>query len=103
MIRRTESQPFRSANAGAFHVISRRSLFLALALLLFLVPSIARGESSAQQTFNSPATATSALIDALKSYDSKALGAILGPESEDIISSGDPVADDTARGDFLRR
>src|SRR5215472_11406227 len=103
MISRTEPHSFRSAYAGAVSGILRAGLFPALALLLFLVPSNARAESSTQRIFNSPAVATSALIEALKANDSRALGAVLGPDSEEVISSRDPVADATARADFLRR
>ena len=46
-----------------------------------------------QMTFASPAEAVKAMLNALKSDDAKALSAIFGLGSEDIVSSGDPVAD----------
>ena len=33
----------------------------------------------------------------------KALSSILGPDADQILSSGDPVADKNARDDFARR
>jgi hypothetical protein len=46
-----------------------------------------------QRTFASPEEAVKALVEALKSKDAKALEAIFGPGSKDLVSSGDPVAD----------
>jgi len=42
-----------------------------------------------------------AMVSAVAAGDTAALGAILGPGSEDIVSSGDPVADKTAREQFV--
>lgn len=46
-----------------------------------------------QEIFASPDEAVKALVDALKTFDTKALSAIFGPGSKDVISSGDPTAD----------
>ena len=54
-----------------------------------------------QETFASPDEAVKALMVALKAFDTKALSAIFGPESKDVISSGDPVADKTGRELFI--
>lgn len=43
--------------------------------------------------FATPQAAVDALIDAAQKYDDKALAAILGPNSYDIIHSGEPVRD----------
>jgi len=53
--------------------------------------------------FGSPQAAVSALVAADKADDIKALSSILGPDADQILSSGDPVADKTARDDFARR
>lgn len=55
-----------------------------------------------QQSFRSPEDAAKALLSALESKDKKALQAIFGPGSEDIVSSGDPVADEASRERFLQ-
>jgi hypothetical protein len=79
-----------------------QSRFLTLAIAaVCLALSSAAAISAQQQTFTSPGLATNALIDALKKNDPKMLGNILG-DSEDVISSGDSVADNTARLGFLR-
>jgi len=55
-----------------------------------------------QQSFRSPEDATKALLSALESKDKKALLAVFGPGSEDIVSSGDPVADEASRERFVQ-
>src|SRR5260370_41633094 len=75
---------------------------LLLACLLF--PRFASAEeNSAQQVFTSPDAAASALAAAGKADDMKTLSSILGPDADQILSSGDPVADKNARDDFVRR
>jgi len=54
-----------------------------------------------QETFASPEEAVAALIKAVQANDTKALRAILGPNSEKLLASGDPVADANARKRFL--
>jgi hypothetical protein len=53
-----------------------------------------RGFASAQDTVD-------ALIAALEADDAAALAALLGPDSENVLSSGDDVADANARAGFL--
>lgn len=54
-----------------------------------------------QKTFTSPEEAVKALIDAVKNNNVTELLAIFGPGSEDLISSGDEVADKNGREKFL--
>jgi len=54
-----------------------------------------------QKAFVSPPAAMQALVGALRAEDKQSLLAILGPEGEDILSSGDPVADKADRDRFL--
>jgi hypothetical protein len=54
-----------------------------------------------QESFASPEEAVAALIKAVQANDSKELRAILGPNSEKLVASGDPVADANARQRFL--
>jgi len=46
-----------------------------------------------QQTFASPDQAVTALVAALRANDRQVLMSIFGPDSAEIVSSGDPVAD----------
>jgi hypothetical protein len=57
--------------------------------------------ASAQQAFKTPDEAASALASAAKTGDMKALNTVLGPDGEDIILSGDEVADVATREKFV--
>lgn len=57
--------------------------------------------ASAQQAFQTPDEAASALVGAVKAGDQKAIVAVLGPDGVDIASSGDEVADAATRQKFL--
>jgi hypothetical protein len=70
-----------------------------LAMLFILTaghPALAAPAIKAQKSFATAEEAVSALAAAVKSNKTKEIIAILGPGSEKIISSGDPVADKTA-------
>jgi len=56
----------------------------------------------AQQTYKTPDQAAAALVDAARADDQKAELVVLGPDGEDIISSGDKVSDDAVRERFLK-
>jgi hypothetical protein len=66
------------------------------ASLLWLMPA-----AKAQQTFSSPDEAASALASAVKSGAKQDLLKVLGADGEDIIDSGDEVADKESREKFL--
>lgn len=53
------------------------------------------------KTFETPEAAVSAVVAALEAGDRDALLAVFGPESEDVIVSGDPERDSEDREDFL--
>jgi DUF2950 family protein len=59
----------------------------AAAMLLLLTPA------KAQQTFNTPDEAATALADAVKSGSDRNILKVLGSDGADIVSSGDDVAD----------
>jgi hypothetical protein len=61
--------------------------------LLALLMSMA----SAQQPFKTPEEAVNALVSAAKTRDRNSVLTVLGPAAADIVSSGDPVADASAR------
>jgi hypothetical protein len=70
---------------------------------LFLASSATLAESAAQQVFSSPSAAAAALVAAAKSDDLNALRSILGPEVNEVVSSGDPVADNNARDNLVAK
>ena len=77
--------------------MKRTLVSLTLAALLCTVASVV----NAQQAFKTPEEAASALVSAAKAGDRKAIVAVLGPEGNDIVSSGDAVADATTREKFV--
>ena len=64
-------------------------------------PTTTPTSEPAQATFDSPGQAVKTLIDALRANDSAQLMSILGPGGDQIISSGDDVADTQNRQKFL--
>src|SRR5215467_8007695 len=66
---------------------------LTAAMLAFAIASVA----SAQQSFKSPEEAVDALVSAAKTGDRKAVLTVLGRDGADIVSSGDAIADASAR------
>ena len=81
-----------------------------LAVLTFAILSIsshaasfAATKESEPRIFRSPASAAAALVEAARADDLKEMTAILGSDAKEIVSSGDPVADNNAREEFTRR
>jgi hypothetical protein len=72
-------------------------------ILLASFPTRIAAQQAGEKTFTSPQAATDALIMALKASDEKALLEILGPDSKEIISSGDPAEDETTRTNFVKK
>jgi hypothetical protein len=75
----------------------RKVVSLVTALLLCAAASVA----SAQQAFKTPDEAASALASAAKAGDRKAIATVLGPDGDEIVSSGDEVADAATRQKFI--
>jgi len=71
-----------------------RPVALLLALVLICAPEARLfAADGKQRRFASLEQATTALVDAIKAHDRKALLDILGPEGLPLVDSGDPVAD----------
>ena len=93
-------------NYSRVRILRARPAVALSALLLaclFVLPFAAAEETATQQVFASPDAAASALVAAGKADDTKTLSSILGPDADQVLSSGDPVADKNARDDFMRR
>ena len=58
--------------------------------------------ATGQKTFARSSEAATALIAAIRSGDQNQLIAVLGPDSKDLIDSGDPIADKKSRDNFLK-
>ena len=76
--------------------------FAILSILSYAV-SFAATKETEPRIFRSPASAAAALVEAARADDLKEMTAILGSDAKEIVSSGDPVADNNAREEFTRR
>ena len=70
-------------------------------LLLPLIPSGASAQMSGAKMFETPQMAVEALITAAKNKDRAGILAVLGPETEEWLASGDDVQDAQDRDLFL--
>ncbi|MEW6107835.1 MAG: DUF2950 domain-containing protein [Nitrospirota bacterium] len=75
---------------------------IAVTMLLLGPSSASLAADMPQKSFSSPAEAVNSLVAAVRANDEKEMLAILGPESRELISSGDEVADGTGREKFLK-
>lgn len=74
---------------------------LSVAAILSGVGAPAFAADAQQDTFSTPGKAVDALVAANRSGSTSELVKILGPDSERLVSSGDPVADQAVRTRFV--
>ena len=79
------------------------TVLIAAVFIALVISCQPQAETGEQRTFSSPDEAVKALVGALKAEDTKMLVVIFGPGSEDIFSSGDPVADKAEHERFINR
>lgn len=84
-------------NSHHVRLLSKITIVAGAAMLILALSSLAQ----AQQRFKTPDEAVEALVKAARSGDSKSVVSILGPGSQELVSSGDPVADANHRRDYL--
>jgi hypothetical protein len=77
------------------------ALIIAAAFIALFIFGSAHAQTVKQSMFATPEEAVKALVEAWKSNDAKAVEAIFGPGSRDILLSGDPVADKAVVEKFL--
>ena len=77
------------------------ALIVLLVAVCLLSLSVSAQEGR-QKAFASPEEAMKAFADAVHATDTEGVIAILGSEGEDIISSGDPVADKEVQNRFVK-
>ena len=93
--------PFRQM-ATEPHQFSTLAPVAVILAVLLSVPSSSAQEGN-EKTFATPGDATLALYNAVKSNDSQTVAAIFGSNSNDILHTGDDVADKNMAADFIRR
>jgi hypothetical protein len=77
------------------------TLFAASIAVAFLLSPVSAQEAK-QKVFGSPEEAMKVLAETIQGGDSKGLVAVLGPDSQDIIDSGDEVHDKNVRERFVK-
>ena len=82
---------------------ARHTLVTALLAVASVVCPRGYAQADGQKTFSSSKEAVDAFVKDVREGDAAELQAILGPDSEEIISSGDKVADRAARDRFIAR
>src|SRR5215813_8671653 len=84
-------------NAYYVRLFGKLALLTSAAVLALGMASLAQ----AQERFKTPEAAVDALVAAAKGGDRKTVLSILGPGSQELVSSGDPVSDDNIKQEFL--
>jgi hypothetical protein len=77
--------------------LGKLALLIGTTVLALVLSSLAH----AQQKFNTPDAAVEALVAAARRGDTGAVVSILGPGSQELVSSGDPVEDANVRQEYL--
>jgi hypothetical protein len=96
--------PIRSKSSlGVFLRNFVRSAVASAFVALLLIAEISVGQQGNEKTFATPGDATLALYRAAKSNDSQAIAVIFGSNSNDIIHTGDEIADKNMVANFVRR
>ena len=78
------------------------AVMVAVSVAVAVLISPISAQEVKQKAFGLPEEAMKALVEMVKAGDTKGMMAILGPEGEDIISSGDEVADKNAQEQFVK-
>ena len=94
-----QSQSMAYADRALATEDAMKKLLRSLTITAFMFAGVS--VTSAQQAFRTPDEAASALVNAAKAGDMKAFMTVLGPDGEDIVSSGDEVADAETRQKFV--
>jgi hypothetical protein len=79
-----------------------RALAVGIAVALWTMPG-AVAATGGPESFASPELAVDALVAAARNDDSAGLLQIYGPAGQDLVSSGDPIADKEAHARFVER
>jgi hypothetical protein len=83
------------------HCKSPVTILLSILYLLISAAPYARAQAEGQKSFTSSKDAVDAFIQAAREGNVTDLQALLGPDSEQIVSSGDDVADKQIRDRFV--
>jgi len=88
-------------NSDKFLYAGLMKLALVAMLLTLCVPTRSMAQQPGQKTFRSAEDAANALVTAAQANDEKMMLQILGPNGEQIVSSGDETEDANSRANFV--
>src|SRR5215510_7516009 len=88
-----EMNTIMSRQLAAVRFVTLLGLMILVASFTSFTVQHAAAQQVTQRTFESPGKAAEAMFDAAKTGDTNALMQIFGPESRELLASGDPVAD----------
>src|SRR5688572_27684048 len=83
--------------------MKHRLLSVAASLLFAACSQSQQAQTESKLTFATPEEAATALAAALEKHDVERLRNLFGPGTEDLLTSGDEVADRAARDTFVKR
>ena len=90
-------------NFDKFYWANLTKLAAVAILLVGCFPTRSTAQQPGQRTFSSPEDASNALVTAGQSNDESAMLDILGPDGEQIVSSGDETEDAQNRANFVQK
>jgi hypothetical protein len=90
-------------NLDKFHSTNFPKVIAVAILLTACFATRSMAQQSGQKTFLSPEDASNALFTAVQGNDESAILAILGPDGQRIVSSGDDAEDATDRANFVQK
>ena len=85
---------------GMYRIAPMAIVAVSVTVALVVLPVSA--QEVKQKVFGSPEEAMKALVETVQAGDKKGVLAVLGPEGEDIIDSGDAVQDKNAQEQFVK-
>jgi hypothetical protein len=83
--------------------VNRPGLAIIVLTVVLVSACAERGPGGEHRSFDTPESAVAALVAAAEKHDVRELGRLLGPGTEDLLSSGDEVADRAEREGFVKR
>ena len=92
----------RSRRTGEKDSLRGKELLIVAAILAIVFAWSSVHAKAPQKTFSSPEKAVEAMVDAVKTNNTKSLLRIFGPGSRHMILSGDPVEDKKGRERFVK-
>jgi hypothetical protein len=98
-----EMNTIMSRQFAAVRFVTLLGLMILVASFASFTVQHAAAQQATQRTFDSPGKAAAAMFDAAKTGDTNALMQIFGPESKELLASGDPVADKDNREQVVKK